>query len=89
MGQDFMEVTYDKFTFRVMKGYLYHSGECWVSMIRGGIAQLFRGNKIALFEGARGEWCRRVGRSWIRAWKRAVASKRTYGDCRPGPVCRQ
>lgn len=24
MGQDFMEVTYDKFTFRVVKGYLYH-----------------------------------------------------------------
>jgi len=29
MGQDFMEVTYDKFTFRVVKGYFYHSGECW------------------------------------------------------------
>ena len=29
MSQDFMEATYDKFIFRVKKGYLYHSGECW------------------------------------------------------------
>lgn len=29
MSQDFMEVTYDKFIFKVKKGYLYHSGECW------------------------------------------------------------
>jgi glycine cleavage system H protein len=29
MSQDYREVTYDKFIFRVMKGYLYHSGECW------------------------------------------------------------
>lgn len=29
MNQDFMEVTYDKFIFRVKRGYLYHSGECW------------------------------------------------------------
>lgn len=35
MGQDFMEVTYDKFTFRVVKGYLYHSGECWAREDKG------------------------------------------------------
>ncbi len=29
MDQDFMEVMYDKFVFRVKKGYLYHAGECW------------------------------------------------------------
>lgn len=29
MNDDFMEVTYDKFTFRVMKNYLYHPEECW------------------------------------------------------------
>ncbi len=29
MDDDFMEVTYDKFTFRVMKDYLYHPEECW------------------------------------------------------------
>lgn len=30
MSQEYMEVTYDKFTFRVMKDYLYHPEECWV-----------------------------------------------------------
>lgn len=30
VGQEFTEVTFDKFTFRVMHGYLYHPGECWV-----------------------------------------------------------
>lgn len=29
MSQDIMEATYDKFVFRVKKGYLYHPGECW------------------------------------------------------------
>ena len=29
MDDDFMEVTYDKFTFWVMKDYLYHPEECW------------------------------------------------------------
>ena len=29
MNEDFLEVTHDKFTFRVMKGYWYHPEECW------------------------------------------------------------
>ena len=29
MGNDFLEVTYDKFAFRVKKDYLYHPEECW------------------------------------------------------------
>ena len=29
MNDDFMEVTYDKFTFRVRRDYWYHPGECW------------------------------------------------------------
>ncbi len=29
MGNDFMEVTYDKFLFRVKKDLLYHPEECW------------------------------------------------------------
>lgn len=29
MGNGFMEVTYDKFTFRVDRSCLYHPDECW------------------------------------------------------------
>jgi glycine cleavage system H protein len=29
MSGNFSEVTYDKFTFKVEKTYLYHSDECW------------------------------------------------------------
>ena len=29
MNDDYLEVTYDKFVFRVRKGYLYHPEECW------------------------------------------------------------
>ena len=29
MGNDFMEVTYDKFTFRVDNSCLYHPNETW------------------------------------------------------------
>lgn len=29
MGEDFLEVTYDKFTFRVKTACLYHPEECW------------------------------------------------------------
>ena len=29
MNENFLEVTHDKFTFRVMKDYLYHPEECW------------------------------------------------------------
>ncbi len=35
MGSDFMEVTYDKFTFRVRKEYLYHPEECWAKEEKG------------------------------------------------------
>ena len=30
MGNDFFEVTYDKFIFSVHGAYLYHPDECWV-----------------------------------------------------------
>ena len=30
MSDDFLELSYDKFLFRVKKGYLYHPDECWV-----------------------------------------------------------
>jgi glycine cleavage system H protein len=36
MSGEFWEVTYDKFIFRVRKGYLYHAGECWAKA-EGGI----------------------------------------------------
>ncbi len=29
MSDDFLEITFDKFTFRVMKNYWYHPEECW------------------------------------------------------------
>jgi hypothetical protein len=29
MSEDFMEVTYDKFLFRVRKGFFPHPEECW------------------------------------------------------------
>ena len=38
MNDDFMEVTHDKFTFRVMKDYWYHPEECWVKQEDGIIA---------------------------------------------------
>jgi glycine cleavage system H protein len=34
-----MEVTYDKFTFRVMKNYLYHPEECWAKE-EGGLVKV-------------------------------------------------
>jgi len=30
VSQDIMEAKYGDFVFKVKKGYLYHSGECWV-----------------------------------------------------------
>ena len=39
MNDDFMEVTYDKFTFRVMKDYLYHPEECWAKE-EGGVIKV-------------------------------------------------
>jgi len=30
MGKEFLEVTYDKFVFKVKVGNLYHPEECWV-----------------------------------------------------------
>ena len=35
MNDDFMEVTHDKFTFQVMKNYLYHPEECWAKEEEG------------------------------------------------------
>ena len=35
MGNDFMEVTHDKFVFRVRKDYLYHPEECWAKEEKG------------------------------------------------------
>ena len=34
MNDDFMEVTYDKFLFRVKRDCLYHPEECWVKKER-------------------------------------------------------
>ena len=39
MGEDFMEVTYDKFVFRVMNNYLYHPEECWAKE-EGGLVKV-------------------------------------------------
>ena len=35
MGEDFLEVTYDKFVFRVKAGCFYHPEECWAFEERG------------------------------------------------------
>lgn len=35
MGNDFLEVTHDKFVFRVRKDYLYHPEECWAKEENG------------------------------------------------------
>lgn len=37
MIEDFLEASYDKFTFRVEKGLLYHPEECWVQEESGGV----------------------------------------------------
>ncbi len=39
MGEDFMEVTYDKFVFRVKTGFFYHPEECW-AMEEGGLIKV-------------------------------------------------
>ncbi len=35
MSKDFLEVTYDKFVFRVKVGFFYHPEECWAMEERG------------------------------------------------------
>ena len=35
MSHDIMQVTYDKFTFTVKRGYFYHSDECWAKEENG------------------------------------------------------
>ena len=40
MNDDFMEVTYDKFTFRVRKDYWYHPEECWAKEKDGMITNM-------------------------------------------------
>ena len=39
MGDDFLEVRYDKFTFRVKTGYFYHPEECW-AVQEGGLVKV-------------------------------------------------
>jgi glycine cleavage system H protein len=39
VSEEFREVTYDKFTFRVMKNYLYHPEECWAKE-EGGLVKV-------------------------------------------------
>ncbi len=35
MSKDFLEITFDKFIFRVKVGYLYHPEECWANKEEG------------------------------------------------------
>ena len=46
MTNDFMEMTYDKFIFRVESTYLYHPDECWVKeddeLVTVGITDFFQ-----------------------------------------------
>ena len=46
MTNDLMEMTYDKFIFRVESSYLYHSDECWVkrdgNLVTVGITDFFQ-----------------------------------------------
>ncbi len=46
MSEDFMEVTFDKFVFRVTKSYLYHPEECWAKeengLIRVGVTDFLQ-----------------------------------------------
>ena len=46
MTNDFMEMTYDKFIFRVERSYLYHPDECWVkrdgNLVTVGITDFFQ-----------------------------------------------
>ncbi len=46
MSNEFLEVTRDKFTFRVKTSYLYHADECWVKndsgLVTVGITDFFQ-----------------------------------------------
>jgi len=46
VSNDFMEMTYDKFIFRVESSYLYHPDECWVKrngdLVTVGITDFFQ-----------------------------------------------
>lgn len=46
MSNDFMEMTYDKFIFRVESSYLYHPDECWVKrngdLVTVGVTDFFQ-----------------------------------------------
>ena len=46
MSNEFLEVTRDKFTFRVKTGYHYHADECWVKndggLVTVGITDFFQ-----------------------------------------------
>lgn len=39
MSEDFLEITYDKFTFRAKTGYFYHPEECW-AVQEGGLIKV-------------------------------------------------
>ena len=46
MSSDFLEVTHDKFIFRVKSSYLYHPDECWVrnddDLVTVGVTDFFQ-----------------------------------------------
>jgi glycine cleavage system H protein len=46
VSNDFMEMTYDKFIFRVESSYLYHPDECWVKrngdLVTVGVTDFFQ-----------------------------------------------
>ena len=46
MSSDFLEVTHDKFIFRVKTSYLYHPDECWVKndagLVTVGVTDFFQ-----------------------------------------------
>jgi len=46
VSNDFMEVTHDKFIFRVKSSYLYHPDECWVKrdgdLVMVGVTDFFQ-----------------------------------------------
>jgi glycine cleavage system H protein len=46
VSNDFMEMTYDKFIFRIESSYLYHPDECWVKrngdLVTVGVTDFFQ-----------------------------------------------
>lgn len=54
MSQDIIEATHGDFVFKVKKGYLYHSGECWVredgKLLTVGITDFLRKTSGSILE---------------------------------------